>query len=105
MSERKLTAVQCYEDAKAKIDRATETLRWTLPQVMDLVGDAIDIMLFEEETPEQRKTRLLAKLNGPTGARQKSGKSLTPVGQESHKALTPVGQESHNGSTVVEVAS
>lgn len=95
MTERKLTTVQCFDDTKEKFDRAAEVLRWKLPLVMELLGDALDVMVAEEESVEQRKQRMLAKL----------GAAATNVRQRSNRNLTPVSQESNNGSEPVVVAS
>lgn len=96
MADQSLKTVQCFEEDQAKITGASATLRWTIPQVVSLLVDALDILLEAEETWDQRRERMLGKLTGG---------GSTGVRQVSNRTRTPVSPQSNNGQGLVEVAS
>lgn len=95
MADQNAKSVQCTEEDQAAIAAAAETLRWTIPQVVALLTQALPALMDGEETVEQRRARMLGKLSsGSTGVRQVSNRSRNTVGQVSD-----------SGPGLVEVAS
>jgi hypothetical protein len=91
VAEQSFKTVQCIEEDQAKIAAAAEMLRWTIPQVVRMLTDALDILLEAEETVDQRRERMLGKLGaGTTGVRQVSNRTRTPVAHQSNNGVTPI---------------
>lgn len=78
-------AVQCSETTKAKFIAASKTLKWTMPEVLELAADLLAERIDGEETPAEKRARILG--------RPKSDRSATPVRQKSDNGMTPVIRE------------
>lgn len=87
MADAPKSTVQCFEDDKAFLTNASATLDWSMPKLMALAVRGLKLMLTDEETPDERAERMLAKLmfSGTTLRNSK-----TPVRQESHGSAIPV---------------
>lgn len=70
--------IQCSEQAKARFRSAAATLEWDMQAVAELASELLESVVADEETADQRKARLLSKLNASRG-RQASNPAVTAV--------------------------
>ncbi len=70
--------IQCSEAAKARFRSAASTLDWDMQAVAELASELLESVVADEETPDQRRARMLSKL-GSTPVRHQSNNGATRV--------------------------
>lgn len=55
-------SIQCDPETKDKFSSTAKRLKWTMQEVAAFAGDLLVAATSDEESPEDRKARMLAKI-------------------------------------------